>query len=106
MVTVSQHIRLVELWEKCSSCAGFCIELGERFFHEAITEVNDTIIPLLQSKADRSISPRVIPSYAILLWFAQQVPMHVYWNIYIYVHNLVLYHSIDIVISYTCGLRF
>jgi len=83
MVTVSQCIRLVELWEKCSSYAGFCIELGEKFFHEGITEVDDTIIPLLQSKADRSISPRVIPPYAILLWFAQQVTMHVYWYIYI-----------------------
>ena len=70
-------MHLVELWEKCSSCAGFCIELGERFFNDGVTEVDGTLIPLLKSKADISVSPRVIPSYAYLLWFAQQVCINV-----------------------------
>ena len=72
-MTTMEHIHLVELWEKCSPCAGFCIELGERFFIEGVAEVDATLIPMLQSKADKGISPRVIPSYAILYWFAQQV---------------------------------
>ena len=45
-VTVSQHICLVELWEKSSSFAGYCIELGERFFHEDITAYIAQILTL------------------------------------------------------------
>ena len=72
-MTTMEHIRLVELWEKCSPCARFCIGLGERFFNEGVAEVDGTLIPILQSKADKGISPGVIPSYARLYWFAQQV---------------------------------
>lgn len=73
LMTTAQHMNVVELWEKCSSCIGLCIELGDRFFNVGVHEVDDTLTPLLKSRADSGISPRVIPSYAILLWFAQQV---------------------------------
>lgn len=56
-----------------SSCVGYCIQLGERFFGEGLLEVNDILTPMLQSQARKGISPRVIVSYANLLWFAQEV---------------------------------
>ena len=52
------------------SCVGFCIGLGERFFDAGVARLMTTIIPLLQLT---QVSPRVIPSYAIPLWLAQQV---------------------------------
>ena len=60
-------MELVKLWDQCSSCVGFCISLGEKFFSIGYKEIDD------ESKADGSISPRVIPSYAILFWFVEQV---------------------------------
>ena len=69
----SQHMRLVELWDQCSSCVGFCIGLGAKFFSVGYEEIDDVLVPLLESKADSSVAPRVFPSYAILVWFADKV---------------------------------
>ena len=77
-LTLTQHMHLVELWKKCSSCIGHCIELGERFFKKGVSEVDDIIIPKLNSRAQQGISPRVIVSYAKLLWFAQEVIEHMF----------------------------
>ena len=74
-MTTVKHMELVELWEKCSSCVGFCIGLGEEFFSVGVHEVDEVLTPLLTSRAASGISPRVIPSYAILLWFTQKVWM-------------------------------
>ena len=75
----SQHMELVKLWDQCSSCVGFCISLGEKFFSIGYKEIDDVLVPLLESKADGSISPRVIPSYAILFWFVEQVLLSTVW---------------------------
>ena len=69
----SQHMRLVELWDQCSSCVGFCVGLGAKFFSVGYEEIDDVLVPILESKADSSIAPRVFPSYAILVWFADKV---------------------------------
>lgn len=66
-------MRLVQLWDECSSCVSFCIWLGVRFFNEGYEEIVDVIVPLLESKADSAISLRVFPSYAIFLWFADKI---------------------------------
>lgn len=52
---------------------GFCIGLGERFFNDGIVEVSDVLVPLLEEALGEGISPRVIPGYATLMWFCQQV---------------------------------
>ena len=70
-------MRLVEIWDRCSSCVGFCIGLGARFFDVGYKEIDDVLVPLLESKADESISPRVFPSYAILLWFTNEVCVNI-----------------------------
>ena len=72
--TISQYMRLVQLWKACSTCVGFCIGLGDAFFSDGgVNHVDNTILPTIISHAAEGISPRVLPSYAILLWFAQQV---------------------------------
>lgn len=72
-MTIAEYMQLVELWTACSTCIGFCISLGKRFFNEGVEEVDSNILPSIASSASEEISPRVIPSYAILFWFALQV---------------------------------
>lgn len=73
-LSVSDYMKLVELWKKAGSCAGFCIRLGHLFFTEGVTEVDNEILPLLSKiSKDFKLSPRVMPSYSILYWFALKV---------------------------------
>ena len=68
-------MKLVEIWNEAGSCAGFCIGVGHTFFTEGVGEVTNEIQPLLDSAINHSntLSPRVLPSYAILYWFALKV---------------------------------
>ena len=52
---------------------GFCVSLGEKFFLEGIGEVDTTIAPMLKEHLGPAVYPRIIPSYAILYWFASKV---------------------------------
>ncbi len=70
---MSKFAELSDLYKSASSCMGFCISLGEIFFKEGVFEVDKEIIPMLKEVAGPHISPRVIPSYAILYWFAAKV---------------------------------
>ena len=77
---ISQYMELVKIWKACSSCTGFCIKLGQLFFTEGVKNVDEAILPLFTTSAAKSISPRVLPSYAILYWFSLQVNMiHEQW---------------------------
>ena len=73
-------MKLVELWKSAGSCTAFCIGLGHSFFSYGVTEVDNTILPLLKEMIQNStamslhtLSPRVLPSYAILYWFSLKV---------------------------------
>lgn len=72
---ISQYMELVKLWKACSSCAGFCIYLGKFFFDHGVKIVDEVILPEFTASAPEGISPRVVPSYAMLYWFALQVGM-------------------------------
>jgi len=71
--TMQKYMELVVLLESCSSCAGFCVSLGQRFFSDGIKEIDKVIIPRLLSTVGSSVLSRVIPSYAILYWFCTMV---------------------------------
>lgn len=71
------------LLPQCSSAIGFCIRIGNKFFCDGLADVDNIILPLLRSKAKAGISPRVLSSYSILLWFAQQVSFN-----YAYITNV------------------
>ena len=72
-LTITEYMELVELWEKISSCAGFAISLGEKFFSEGVKMVDDEIMPNLTNLAGSGVIPRVLPLYSILYWFCLQV---------------------------------
>ena len=42
-LSISEYIELVELWENCSTCAGFCVYLGDLFFSNGIKDVDEII---------------------------------------------------------------
>ena len=66
-------MELVELQEGSSTCLGYCVSLGQRFFTSGIKEVDTTILPHITAVAGPSVIPRVLPSYSLLYWFAIQV---------------------------------
>ena len=81
-LSLSDYMKLVELWKKAGSCAAFCICLGHLFFTEGVNEVDNTIIPLLSNIKDSNT--RVLPSYSILYWFALKV-----YTIHEHAHHFV-----------------
>ncbi len=68
-------MQLVHLWKEAGSCAAFCISLGHLFFTEGVKQVDSDIQPLLSKiiQHHSTLSPRVLPSYSILYWFALEV---------------------------------
>ena len=84
-LSLSDYMKLVELWKKAGSCASFSIRLRNLFFTEGVNEVDNTIIPLLSNiKDSNTLSPRVLPSYSILYWFALKV-----YTIHEHAHHIV-----------------
>ena len=65
-LSISQYMELVELWNACSQCTGFCISLGKLFFSKGVEQIDGRILPKFIACAQKSTSPRVIPSYAIV----------------------------------------
>jgi hypothetical protein len=47
-----------------------------------VKNVDETILPLFSTSVGTSISPRVLPSYAILYWFSLQVSNSSTYNDY------------------------
>ena len=72
-VTLTNYMEIVNLQKVAGSCVGFFIGLGEKFFTSGISEVDNDILPTLIEKAGSNVNPRVIPSYAMLLWFTLEV---------------------------------
>lgn len=67
-------MNIVKLQKQAGSCVGFFIGLGKVFFSEGVSSVDTDLVPLLAEKAGSSgVNPRVMPRYAILLWFCLEV---------------------------------
>ena len=56
-----------------TSCVAFLIGLGEKFLSSGVTEVDRGITPTILSRVPSNVTSRVIPSYAMLLWFTLEV---------------------------------
>jgi len=72
-VKMVDYMNLAELWNACSSCAGFCCALGNIFFEKGIQEIDTTISSTLQEWTPVSSTNRELQANAILFWFAKQV---------------------------------
>ena len=70
---LTDYMELAETWEGCTTCVGFCVSLGQKFFSSGIKEVDKTILPHLTALAGSDVHPRVLPSYSTLYWFSLQV---------------------------------
>ena len=51
----------------------FLIGLGEKFFSSGVTEVDRDFIPTILRRVPSSLTSRVIPLYALLLWSTLEV---------------------------------
>ena len=66
-------MELAKLFESCSTCAGFCVSLGQKLFSEGIKEIDQEIAPKFSSAVGTSVLSRVTLSYSILYWFCAMV---------------------------------
>ena len=71
-MSISEYMEIVEAQNEAGAAVGFFVGLGRRFFSSGVTTVDGDIIPALTERA-QGVCPRVIPSYAILLWFTLEV---------------------------------
>ena len=88
-LSLTQYMEIAKLQGCASSCAGLLIGLGNKFFSSGIAEVDHSIIPIITERAPSGINSRVVPSYAILLWFTLEV------NLYHSTSNVHMYSDID-----------
>ena len=74
-ISLSEYVKLPDLLENASSNVGFLIGLGKKFVEQGIQEMDEDILPELRRMAGQHLLPRVLPSYAIPMWFTLQVTM-------------------------------
>lgn len=72
-LSLSNYMEIVNIQKRAGNCVGFFIRLGEEFFKSGVSEVDNDILPTSINKAGSNVNPRVIPSYAMLLWFTSKV---------------------------------
>ena len=66
-------VRLNLLMPDASDSIGCLIALGPRFYNEGMAQINERILPHLEAVWSPNILPRVLPGYATLLWFTEEV---------------------------------
>lgn len=70
---MSSYSELPDLLSEASSGMGRYISLGEEFISRGIREMDNYLIPKLKNYLGGDSIPRVLPSYALLLWFTIEV---------------------------------
>ena len=97
---VSSHYKLNKCLPPVSGGIVYLIGLGKRFHEEGMQEMDERIIPQLESVFPPNAFHRVIPQYATLKWFCSKVCMHVcmyimyvYMHVFIYVCVYVYVHT-------------
>ena len=72
---MAKYVQFTGLVKKSSSAIGKMIGLGKKFIETGISELDSYILPKLRSMLSTygSIVPRVLPSYAVLMWFTLEV---------------------------------
>lgn len=106
-MTLTEYMKIVTLQSKAGSCAGFLIGLGNKFFEHGVADVDQNILPLLTSVAPGDVNPRVMPSYAILLWFTLEVSQscdHIYIEVTMHAHEVKLSTSYNPQILQQAGM--
>ena len=80
-MSLSRYMEHVALQRRAGSCVAFLIGLGDKFFSSGVTDVDRDLIPTILRRVPSSVtSSRVIPSYAMLLWFTLEVNIQINQN--------------------------
>ncbi len=82
-IPLVEYTKFPDLLSKASSAVAFVIGLGKRFVEDGIRELDETILPELKRDIGELAIPRVLPSYAILMWFTLEVCS--------YIHSIGIY---------------
>ena len=64
---------LANLMDRASSCVGIVIEMGNRLKTKGFEEIRANYVPAVKEALTISVHPRIILSYATLLWFTDSV---------------------------------
>ena len=70
---MKSYSQLPNLLVQASSGVGLFISLGEAFISTGIGEMDNIILLKLRGLLRVSVIPRVLPSYALFMWFTLEV---------------------------------
>lgn len=73
-----EYAKLPALIENSSRAVGLIISLEARFIEKGIAQMDSDLLSKLWSLLDECEIPRVLPSYAILLWFTLEVLNYIF----------------------------
>lgn len=73
-----EYTTLPLLLKEGTRAMGTVIGLGKKFVLSGIKEMDEKLLPQLRSIVGQDTMPRVLPSYAMLLWFTIEVYMCVH----------------------------
>ena len=86
---MSKCSELPDLLEKSTSAIGAMIGLGKKFVESGIREMDSSVLPELCTLVGKQAIPRVLPSYAILIWFTMEVHFQASLEIIMHMHEVV-----------------
>ena len=72
-ISMTSYAQLPDLIARSGSAVGSIIGLGKKFFEVGIGEVDSFVLLKVRGLLNSSIVPRVLPSYAVLIWFTLKV---------------------------------
>ena len=79
-LSMVEYAGLPPLLKRVSGAVGHIIRLGKRFVEQGIDEMEGVIKPELINLLGHQAIPRVIPSYAILMWFTFEVRILIHFG--------------------------
>lgn len=86
---------LASLMDKVSSCVGVVIEIGNDLKTKGFEEVQTDYIPIVKEALTTNVHPRIILSYATLLWFTDSVSCSILYVVCVNIVSLTPYKALD-----------
>lgn len=71
--SIEEYALLPALMRRGSAAVGAVLRLGKLFIESGIADINQYFVPVVKNALGGDALPRVVPSYALLLWFTLQV---------------------------------
>ena len=71
-VSIEDYAELPAIMEKASSAVGLLVQCGKNFLENGIHVIQNDYVPIVKEALGGHALPRVVPSYAMLLWFTTE----------------------------------